>query len=88
MVASYANGGNVTYFESFGVEHILKEIIKFTCKKNITTNIIEYKRFNNAWICIGFVNFTVKGTILLDYTNLFSCKKYEKNDEIIHKYFQ
>ena len=28
-----------------------------------------------------------KGKILLDYTNLFSPKKYEKNDEAILEYF-
>ena len=29
----------------------------------------------------------LKDKSLLDYTNLFSPKKYEKNDEIILKYF-
>ena len=29
-----------------------------------------------------------KGKHLLDYTNLFSPNEYEKNDEIILKYFQ
>ena len=28
-----------------------------------------------------------KGKCLLDYTNLFSPNKYEKNDKIILKYF-
>ena len=27
-VGFYVSGGNVTYFESFGVEHIPKEILK------------------------------------------------------------
>ena len=35
-IALYVNAKNVTYFESFGVEHIPKEIRKFTENKNIT----------------------------------------------------
>ena len=38
-VALYVNDNNVTYFDSFGVEHILKEIKKFIGNKNIMTNI-------------------------------------------------
>ena len=30
----------------------------------------------------------LKGKSLLDYTNLFSPKEYEKNNKIILKYFQ
>ena len=30
----------------------------------------------------------LKGTSLLDYKNLFSPNKYEKNDKLIIKYFQ
>ena len=35
-IALYVNGTNVTYFDSFGVEHIPKEIKKFIPHKNIT----------------------------------------------------
>ena len=55
LVASYVNGSNATYFDSFGVERILKKNTKFTRKKNITTNIIEYKQFNNAWILLYWI---------------------------------
>ena len=37
------NADNVTYFDSFGVEHIPKEIRKFIGNENIIQNIIEYK---------------------------------------------
>ena len=40
------------------------------------------------YFCIEFINFMLKGKRLLDYTNLYSPKKYEKNDKIILKYFQ
>ena len=39
-------------------------------------------------ICIGFIDFMLKGKSLLDYTNLFSPNDYEKIDEIILKHFQ
>ena len=38
-VALYVNDNNVTYFDSFGVEHIPKEIKKVLRNKNILTNI-------------------------------------------------
>ena len=38
-IALYVNNDNVTYFDSFGVEHILKGIKKFIGTKNIITNI-------------------------------------------------
>ena len=39
----YDNGNSITYFDSFGVEHIPTEIIKFIGNKNIITKFIEYK---------------------------------------------
>ena len=38
-IALYVNDNNVKYFDSFGVEHIPKEIQKFIGNKNIITNI-------------------------------------------------
>ena len=37
-IALYVNNSNVTYVDSFGVEHIPKEIKKFIGNKDITTN--------------------------------------------------
>ena len=34
-IALYVNDNNVTYFDSFGVEHIPKEIKKFIGNKNV-----------------------------------------------------
>ena len=39
-IALYVNDDKVTYFNSFGVEHILKEIEKFIGNKNIITKIL------------------------------------------------
>ena len=39
------------------------------------------------YYCIGFIDFMLKGEILLEYTNLFYPNEYKKNDKIISKYF-
>ena len=46
-VALYVNNNNVTYFDSFEVEHIPKEVKIFISNKNITTNIFltEFTNF-------------------------------------------
>ena len=49
---------NVTYFDSFGVEHIPKEIKKFIKNKNITANIFRIQAYNSAmcgYFCIGSI---------------------------------
>ena len=40
-IALYVNTKTVTYFDSFGVEHIPKEIKKFINNKNIIANIFR-----------------------------------------------
>ena len=73
-VALYVNNKTVTYFDSFGVEHIPKEIIKFICNKNIITNIFRIQAYDSImcdYFCIGFINFMFNGNSLTDYTNLF-----------------
>ena len=74
-MALYTLNNNVTYFDSFGVEHILREIKKFIDKSTITTNIFIIKAYNLV-ICqcffIGFIDFTLEGKGLTDFTNNFS----------------
>ena len=84
------NGNHVTYFDSFGVKHFLKEIKKFIGNKNIIIiyRIQAYDSTMCGYLCIGFIDFMLKGKSLLEYTNLFSPKKYETNDKIIVTYFQ
>ena len=44
LIALYVNNKkSVTYFDSFGVEHIPKEIKKLINNKNIIANILDYK---------------------------------------------
>ena len=44
-IALYVNGNNKTCFDSFGVEHISKEIKKFIGHKNVITNIFRIKAY-------------------------------------------
>ena len=70
----YRNGNSIKYFDSFGVEHIPKEIKKFIGNKNIT-NIHRIKAFNLitcGYFCIVFIDFMLKGKSLQDCTNLLS----------------
>ena len=85
------NAKNIVYFDSFGVEHIPKEIKKFIGNINIITNIYRIQAYDSiicGYFCIGFIDFMLKGKSLLNYTNLISPNDYEKNDKIILKYFQ
>ena len=87
----YVNDNNVTYFDSFGLEHIPKEIKKFIGNKNVVTNIYMIEAYDSimcGYFCVGFINFMLKGKSLLEYINLFSPNDYEKDDKIIWKYFQ
>ena len=87
----YVDNNNVTYVDSFGVEHIPKEIKKFTSNKNTVTSIYRIQAYDSimfGYSCIGFIYLMLKGKSLLDYTNIFSANDYEKNDKIILKYFQ
>ena len=85
------NAKNVTYFNSFGVKYIPKEIRKNIGNKNIITNFYRIQAYNSimcGYFCIGFIHFTLKGKKLLEYTNLLSPNEYKSNDKIILKYFQ
>ena len=67
-VALWVNNNNVTYFDSFGVEHIPKEIIKFIENRNIKTNIFRIQAYDSmmcGYFCNGFIDFIFKGKSLL-----------------------
>ena len=88
-VALHVNNKTMIYFDSFGVEHIPKEILKFIARKKIITNIYRIQAYDSimcSYFCIGFINFMFNGKSLTDYTNLFSPNDFKKNDDIILKY--
>ena len=86
----YALNNNVTYFDSFGVEHIPKEIKIFIDKSIVVTNIFRIQAYDSimcGYFCIGFIDFMFKGKTLTEYTNLFSPNDFKRNDDTILNYF-
>ena len=74
-IALYVNNETVTYFDSFGIEYIPKEVKKFIGNRNIMSNIYRIQNYDSVmcgYFCIGFIDYMFKGKSLTDYTNLFS----------------
>ena len=87
-ITLYVNNKTFTYFDSFGIEHIPKEVKKFIGNRNIISNRIQnYDSVMCGYFCIGFIDYMFKGTSLTDYTNLFSPNNLKKNDDIVLNYF-
>ena len=89
-VALWVNNNDVTYFDSFGVGHIPKEIKTFINNKNIKTNIFRIQAYDSimcGYFCIRFIDFMLSVKTLTEYTNLFSPNNFKKNDDIILDYF-
>ena len=86
----YVRYNNVTYFNSFGVEHIPKEIKTFISNKNIKKNIFRMQAYNSimcGYFCISFIDFMLARKTLTEYTNLFPPNNFKKNDDTILNYF-
>ena len=86
----YVKNNDINYFDSFGVEHIPKKIIKFIINKNIKSNIFRIQAYDSimcGYLCIGFTDFMFKGKSLTEYRNLFSPNNFKENDDIILNYF-
>ena len=90
-IALYALNNDIIYFDSFGVEHVPKEIKRLIGKKNIKTNIFRIQANNSmmcGYFCIRFIDFMFAGKTLIDYTSLFSFYDFKTNDNIILSYFK
>ena len=86
----YINSNDVTYFDSFGVEDIPKEIKKFIGNKNIKASIFRIQAYNSimcGYSCVGFINFMLAGKTLTDFTSLFSPYDFDENGNIILNFF-
>ena len=84
------NINNITYIDSFGVEHLPKEIKAFIKNKNVKTNIFRMQAYDSimrGYFGIRFINFMLKCNSLTEYTNLFSPNDFKKNDDTILNYF-
>ena len=82
----YALNNNVTYFDSFGVKYILKEIKKSIDKSTVITNIFRIQAYDSViygYFCIRFINSILAGKTLTDFINLLSPNNFKNNDDII-----
>ena len=80
-IALYVNDKTVTYFYSFGIEHISKEVEKIVNNKNIIANIFRIQAYDSVmcgYFCIGIIDYMFMGKSLTDYTNLFSQNNFKK----------
>ena len=98
LIGLLYENNNVRYFNSFGVEHISKEIKKCINRtlssashnKNIKTNIFRIRAYDSimcGYFSIGFIDFRFAGKTLTEYTNLLSPNNFKKNDDITLNYF-
>ena len=81
-IALYVNAKNATYFDSFGVEHIPKEIRILIGNKNITVKIYRIQAYDSVmcgYFCTGFIDFMLNGKSLLEcYFLLMIMKRMTK----------
>ena len=72
----------LNYFDSFGVEHILKEIKAFIdYPLSIKTDIFRIQAYDSimcGYFCIGFIDFVLAGKTLTEFTNLYSANNFKK----------
>ena len=87
-VVIFVQKDEVIYFESFGVEHIPKEIKKSIGNKNIKTSIQSYDSVMCGYFCILFIEYMLNNKTLTDFTKFFSPWNFKKNDEIIKRHFK
>ena len=90
-IALYVKDNEITYFDSFGIEHVPKEIENFIENKNIKTNIFRIQGDNSimcGYFCIGFIDFMLAGKSLIHFTGFFFPYDFKKNDDAILSYFK
>ena len=90
-VACHINGTKATYFDSFGVEHLPKEVKNFLKGvSRVDKNIYRIQDYNSVmcgYFCIGFIDYMLNGKTLHDFTNLFSPNNFKQNDKKIKNIF-
>ena len=86
----YVQNNDVTYFDSFGVKSIPKEIRIFINNKNVKTNIFRIQAYHSIMcghFCVGLIDFMLAGKTLNDFASFCSPNNFKRNDNITLKYF-
>ena len=76
-IALYVNSKTVTYFDSFGIEHISKEVKKIVNNKNIIANIFRIQAYDSVmygFFCTGFINYMFIGKSYTKTILIFFCQ--------------
>ena len=63
-IALHVNNKTVTYFDSFEIEHISKEVKKSINNRNIIGNIFRIQAYDSVmcgYFCIGFIGKKIYG---------------------------
>ena len=87
-IALYIKDNEIACFDSFGVEHVPKEIKKFIGHKNTIFRIQADNSIMCGYLCIGFIDFILSGKSLIDFTSLFYPYDFKKIDDMILSYFK
>ena len=90
-IALFVKTNEVIYFDSFGIEHIPKEINKFIDDEKVKANIFRIQAYDSVtcgYFCIEFISYMLKGRTLLAFTNLFSPNDFKRNDKFIKRIFK
>ena len=74
------------YFDFFGTESILQEVLINIKDTSIANN--AYRTQNNDYImcrfyCIAFIEYMLSGKTLSDFTYLLSPNRYKTNEKMI-----
>ena len=89
-IALYVNNRTATYFYSFGIEHISREVKQFINNENVIARIFRIQAHDSImcrYFCIGFFDYMFMSKSLTDCTNIFSPNNFKKNDDIVLNYF-
>ena len=89
-VVVYCRGNNVTYFDSFSVGHIPKEVKIFVKGKKITSNIYRLQHYYSImceYYCIAFIYHIFNGGNLQSFNKMFSPTDFDLDDKIIYDMF-
>ena len=90
-IALFVKPKYTVYFDSFGVEHIPKEIKKFIGNKDIKANIFRLQAYDSimcGYFCIEFINYMFKGKTLLEYTNYFLLMTLKRKIKLLKAYLK
>ena len=89
-VAMYIKGNKATYFDSFGIEHLPDELVRFLRGKDLDVNIFRVQSKQLVlcgYFCIKFLEHMFDGKTLIEYTRLFSPNDFEANDRVVLSLF-